>query len=97
MKSTGIVRHMDPLGRIVIPIELRRILGIGARDPLEIFVEGDRVILQKYSRGCLLCDSTQNLFMTELGKVVCKECVTSFSKAQQLNASSMKAYMDERN
>ena len=48
MKSTGIVRQMDDLGRIVIPVELRRTLQIDKGDPLEIFVEGDSIILRKY-------------------------------------------------
>lgn len=48
MKSTGIVRKVDELGRLVIPMELRRSLGIEVKDPVEIFVEGDQIILQKY-------------------------------------------------
>lgn len=48
MKSTGIVRKVDELGRVVIPMELRRTLGIDVRDPLEIFVDGSQIILQKY-------------------------------------------------
>lgn len=48
MKSTGIVRKVDDLGRVVIPIELRRTLGIGEKDSLEIFIDGDRIILKKY-------------------------------------------------
>lgn len=56
MKSTGIVRKMDELGRVVIPVELRRTLEIAERDPLEIFVEDERIILQKYepSRQCMI-------------------------------------------
>ncbi|MFF5818488.1 AbrB/MazE/SpoVT family DNA-binding domain-containing protein [Lysinibacillus capsici] len=48
MKSTGIVRSVDNLGRIVIPAELRNVLGIDKQDPLEIFINGDQIILQKY-------------------------------------------------
>ncbi|AZJ24451.1 AbrB family transcriptional regulator [Bacillus thuringiensis] len=48
MKSTGIVRKIDELGRVVIPKETRRTLNIHEKDPLEIFVEGDAIILQKY-------------------------------------------------
>jgi transcriptional pleiotropic regulator of transition state genes len=48
MKSTGIVRKVDDLGRIVIPIELRRTLNIAERDSLEIYVEGPAIILKKY-------------------------------------------------
>ena len=55
MKGTGIVRKVDELGRIVLPIELRRTLGINERDAIEIFVEGQRVILQKYEPSCVFC------------------------------------------
>jgi AbrB family transcriptional regulator, transcriptional pleiotropic regulator of transition state genes len=48
MKSTGIVRKIDDLGRVVLPIELRRSLDLGVKDPIEIFVEQDRIIMQKY-------------------------------------------------
>lgn len=53
MKSTGIVRKVDELGRVVIPIELRRTLGIEEKDSLEIFVEADRIILKKYEPACI--------------------------------------------
>ena len=49
MKSTGIVRKVDELGRVVIPIELRRVLGVSERDPMEIYTDGDKIILKKYS------------------------------------------------
>lgn len=49
MKSTGIVRKVDELGRVVIPIELRRVLGIEEKDPVEIYVDGDKIILKKYT------------------------------------------------
>lgn len=56
MLSTGIVRKVDPLGRIVVPKELRRTLDINTDDPMEIFVDGDKVILQKYvaNRACYI-------------------------------------------
>lgn len=97
MKSIGIVRHLDSLGRIVLPRELRRTLGLGEREPLEIFVEGDRIILRKYSRGCSLCGSTEKLYMTGLGKLVCNVCITSFHKAQLFMKGSTNAHIDERN
>ena len=53
MKSTGIVRKVDELGRIVLPIELRRNLDIAERDGMEIFVENDRIILRKYEPACV--------------------------------------------
>ncbi|NMB20893.1 MAG: AbrB/MazE/SpoVT family DNA-binding domain-containing protein, partial [Firmicutes bacterium] len=57
MKSTGIIRRVDDLGRIVLPIELRRTLGIGERDPLEIFVQEDLIVLRKSSLVCIFCGS----------------------------------------
>ena len=59
MKSTGIVRKVDELGRIVLPIELRRTLDIAERDALEIFVEGDNIILHKYQPACIFCDNSR--------------------------------------
>ena len=79
MKSTGIIRKVDELGRIVLPIELRRTLDIAERDELEIYMEGDRIILQKYEPSCVFCASSRNLF-THNGKNVCRECVQTMSK-----------------
>lgn len=62
MKSTGIVRKLDELGRITLPIELRRTLEIGERDPLEIFVEDDRIILQKYEPTDIFTGDKNELF-----------------------------------
>ena len=75
MKSTGIVRHVDELGRIVIPKEMRKKMNIDSNDPVEIFVEGDRIILTKYHASCTFCGS--NLGVCEFkGKRVCAEvCV----------------------
>ena len=55
MKSTGIVRKVDELGRIVLPIELRRTMGIDVKDALEIYVEGDTIMLRKYEPSCVFC------------------------------------------
>jgi transcriptional pleiotropic regulator of transition state genes len=74
MKSTGIVRRVDELGRVVLPIELRRNLGIGDRDSLEIYVEGDNIVLTKYAPACVFCGSLKNV--TEYKeKNVCAECL----------------------
>ena len=70
MKSTGIVRKVDELGRIVLPIELRRTLDIAEKDALEIFVEGDNIILHKYHPSCIFCAHTKNIISYE-GKNVC--------------------------
>lgn len=74
MKSTGIVRKVDELGRIVLPIEMRRTLNIEEKDSLEIYVEGDNVILRKYQATCVFCESTKNL-MSLNGKNICPDCL----------------------
>lgn len=74
MKSTGIVRPLDKLGRVVLPIELRRNLGINDHDPLEIFVEGDKIILGKSGPRCVLCGESKNLVNLK-NKSVCCECI----------------------
>lgn len=73
MKSTGIIRKVDELGRIVIPIELRRVLDIAERDELEIFMDGDHIILQKYEPTCIFCASSQGLISYK-GKNICQNC-----------------------
>ncbi|MBQ7330541.1 MAG: AbrB/MazE/SpoVT family DNA-binding domain-containing protein [Oscillospiraceae bacterium] len=74
MKSTGIVRKVDELGRIVLPIELRRVLDIAERDELEIFMENERIILQKYEPCCTFCGASNSL-VSYKGKNVCQTCV----------------------
>ena len=74
MRSTGIVRKVDELGRIVLPIELRRTLDIAERDELEIFLEDDRVILKKYEPSCIFCNSARGL-VTYHGRNVCTDCI----------------------
>ena len=73
MKATGIIRKVDDLGRIVLPIELRRTLDIAERDELEIFMEGDRIVLRKYEPACIFCGSDRSL-TTYCSKNVCGEC-----------------------
>ena len=74
MKSTGIVRKVDGLGRVVIPIELRRTLGIDIQDALEIYVDGESVVLKKYHPNCIFCNSTDDLIIYR-GKSVCGVCI----------------------
>lgn len=74
MKSTGIVRKVDELGRIVLPVELRRTLDIAERDEVEIYLDDDKVILRKYEPTCLFCGSAYEL-LTYRGKNICKECI----------------------
>lgn len=75
MKSTGIVRKVDELGRVVIPIELRRTLSIEEKDALEIYVDQDRIILRKYepSCACVFCGNADKVTKFK-GKNVCAEC-----------------------
>ncbi|TDX46768.1 AbrB/MazE/SpoVT family DNA-binding domain-containing protein [Orenia marismortui] len=75
MKSTGIVRKIDELGRIVIPIELRRTLGIDVKDPLEIYVDNDRIIFRKYEPACTFCGNASDTIDFK-NKIVCNECIT---------------------
>lgn len=79
MKSTGIIRKVDELGRIVIPIELRRMLDVAERDDMEIFVEGNQIILQKYESSCVFCSATQGL-VSYKGKNVCHGCIRNISR-----------------
>ncbi len=73
MKGTGIVRRVDELGRIVLPIELRRTLNINERDSVEIFVEGVQVILQKYEPACVFCGGNDDIADFK-GRNVCQKC-----------------------
>ena len=79
VKSTGIVRKVDELGRIVLPIEMRRTLDIAERDALEIYVEGSSVILKKYKPSCIFCDSSKDVAVFK-GKNVCQTCVRHMNR-----------------
>jgi len=74
LKSTGIVRKVDELGRVVIPIELRRTLGIGEKDALEIYVDGERIMLKKYEPACIFTGNADDLVYFK-GKMVSKQCI----------------------
>lgn len=78
MKSTGIVRHMDKVGRIVIPIELRQSLYIEDGDAVEIYTEGDKIVLKKYSPSCIFCGNTENMDYYK-GKFICENCKKELS------------------
>ncbi len=80
MKSTGIVRKVDELGRIVLPIELRRTLDIAEKDSLEIYMDGSSVVLQKYQPACIFCEESRDV-STFKGKNVCPQCVKSLQEA----------------
>ena len=79
MKSTGIVRKVDDLGRIVIPIELRRTLDIEIKDALEIFTEGEQIILKKYEPACIFCGNARDT-VNYKGKNICKKCLAELKK-----------------
>ena len=79
MKSTGIVRKVDELGRIVLPIEMRRTLDIAEKDPVEIYVEGDSVILRKYQASCVFCDSVKDIISFK-GRNVCAACIAKLKE-----------------
>ncbi len=79
MKSTGIIRKVDELGRIVIPIELRRTLDIAERDELEIYMDGDHIVLQKFEPFCIFCSSSYGL-VSYKGKNVCRDCIGSMKE-----------------
>lgn len=74
MKSTGIVRRIDELGRIVLPAELRRTLDIGERETMEIFVEGTAVVLKKFRPTCIFCESAKDISVFK-GKNICPKCL----------------------
>ena len=73
LKSTGIVRKVDDLGRVVIPIELRRTMGIDEKDGLEIYVDSEKIILKKYEPACVFCGNAADV-QHYRGKLVCRDC-----------------------
>ena len=79
MKSTGVVRRIDELGRIVLPIEIRKNLSIYNRDAVEIFVENDKIILKKYEPACIFCGNADNVIMYG-GKLICRDCVEAIKR-----------------
>ena len=79
MKSTGIVRKVDELGRIVLPIELRRTLGIEEKDRIEIFVDGESIILRKYQPACIFCDNAKDIILYK-GKNICPDCIRAMNE-----------------
>ena len=79
MKSTGVVRKLDDLGRIVIPIELRRTMDIGLRDTLETFVEDDKIILKKYHPACVFCNDARDVVPYK-DKLICQRCLDELKK-----------------
>jgi len=79
MKSTGMVRTMDELGRIVLPISIRKRMGIEARDSVEIFTDENRIILQKYQSSCIFCNNADDLMYFN-DQRICRECLEKLKK-----------------
>lgn len=74
MKGTGIVREVDELGRIVIPKELRKVMDIKVKDPIEIFTEGSAIILKKYGPGCIFCERVNDVIRFKENNI-CTDCL----------------------
>lgn len=74
MKSTGVVRKVDELGRIVLPIEIRKTMDINVKDPIEIFTDSDQIILKKYHPACVFCNQADDVTYFN-GKRVCNACI----------------------
>ena len=79
MKATGIIRRVDELGRVVIPIEIRNKFEISEKDPIEIYVDGSNIILKKYEPNCVFCDNPKNLVKYK-NKLVCNKCLKQISE-----------------
>ena len=79
MKSTGIVRKIDELGRIVLPIEIRNTMNIESRDPIEIFVDEDKIVLKNYEPSCVFCGNVENVQYYR-GKLICRKCLDEIRK-----------------
>lgn len=79
MKATGFIRIIDEVGRITLPIDIRNALGIDNRDALELFTEGNTIILRKYEPACIFCGETKNVTMFK-NKQVCANCLAEMKK-----------------
>ena len=74
MKSTGIVRKVDNLGRIVLPIEIRKVLEIKEKDSIEIFIDNGKIVLEKYQPSCVFCGNTEGIVYFS-SKRICHDCI----------------------
>lgn len=82
MKSTGIIRRVDELGRVVIPIEIRNQFNIVEKDPIEIYVDGSSIILKKFEPNCIFCSNTENL-LSYNDKLICSDCASKIGSLEQ--------------
>lgn len=78
MKSLGIVRKIDSLGRVVIPKEVRNVNGWSEDTPLEIYTDGNKVVMGEYNPGCVLCGSVEEVVQVS-GKIICSRCANQIS------------------
>ena len=88
VKSTGIVRKVDELGRVVIPNELRRTMEIAEGTPLEIYTDGDNIILKKYAPGCTFCGEIKDNMINHGGKIICPDCIKQLQKQALLDQAT---------
>ncbi|NLD45928.1 MAG: AbrB/MazE/SpoVT family DNA-binding domain-containing protein [Clostridiaceae bacterium] len=79
LKATGIVRRVDELGRIVIPMEIRQIYDIKTKDSIEIFVNDDKIVLRKYQPACIFCGNAQDVIKYQ-ERMICKDCLSEISE-----------------
>lgn len=87
MKSIGILRRVDELGRVVIPIDIRTQLGIKERDALEVYIENSAIVLKKHEKKCVFCESANNLTDYK-NQPICKKCLNNISKMNNENHQS---------
>lgn len=81
MKSLGIIRKVDELGRIVLPIETRKLMDLEPKDGVEIFVENDKIILKKYQPACIFCGEVDEV-LNYKSKKICRDCLNELKKAE---------------
>lgn len=82
MKSTGIIRRVDELGRVVIPIEIRNQFNIVEKDPIEIYVDGSSIILKKFEPNCIFCGNNQDLLSFH-DKLICTKCANKIGALEK--------------
>lgn len=78
LKATGVVRKVDVLGRIVIPMEIRQAYDIKEKDSLEIFVDDGKIVLRKYEPACIFCKNADNI-TDYRGKLICIDCLSDIN------------------
>lgn len=83
MKSTGLIRKLDPLGRLVVPVNLRQTLGIEPGDPMEIYMEGNMIVLRKHQVGCSICGNDEGKMSFFYGKTICNLCVSEIGRSAE--------------